>query len=77
MDRTDKNSQHSSVVWPVWLSVRLQTKCLWIRITLLSLILIFLSKNSRWHWKSEFIFFSRTYDIDDEMHFTDVNMAEE
>ena len=32
-------------------------------------------KNSRWDWKSGFLFFSRTYDIDDEMHFTDIEMA--
>ena len=39
--------------------------------------MIFLSSNSGLHWKSVFIFFSRASDIDDEMHFTDVEMAEE
>ena len=39
--------------------------------------MVFLSNNSRLHQKSVFIFFSRTSDIDDEMYFTDVEMAEE
>ena len=39
--------------------------------------MVFLSNNSRLHRKSVFIFFSRTSDIDDEMYFTDVEMAEE
>ena len=38
--RTDKYSQHSSIIWPVWLNgwvFGLRTKWLWVRITLLSL----------------------------------------
>ena len=39
MHRRDKYSQHSSINWLIWLnglSVRLQTKWLWVRIPLLS-----------------------------------------
>ena len=41
MHRTYKYSQHSSIIWPVWLndwvSVRLRTKWLWVRVQLQSL----------------------------------------
>ena len=37
MHRAVKYSQHNSIICPVWLSVRLRTKCLWVRDPLLSL----------------------------------------
>ena len=32
--RTDKYSEHSSIIWPEWLSVRLRTKWFWVRVQL-------------------------------------------
>ena len=56
MHCTDKYSQHSEIIWPVWqsgLSVRLRTKWLWVQIPLLSLrssihYIFFSVKNVRW-----------------------------
>ena len=45
MHRTDKYSQHSLIIWPVW-SVRLRTKWLWVRITLMSLLYNFHGVNN-------------------------------
>ena len=35
-----KHSQHSSIIWLVWLSVRLWTKWLWVRVQLQSLVTV-------------------------------------
>ena len=43
MPRTDSYSQQNLIIWPVWLSVRLQTKWLWVRIPLLSHKFFFVS----------------------------------
>ena len=51
--RTDKYSQHSSIIWPPWLtkwlSVRLRTKWLWVRVLFLNTSLGFCAENIHLH----------------------------
>ena len=51
MNRTDKYSDHSSIIWShaKWLSVPLRTKLFWVRVQLKSCIRISVLK-TLWHW---------------------------
>ena len=80
MCRTDKNSQHSSVIWLIWLNgymfvyklsaCEFESRCC-------HLFWFSCQKISDCIGNQISDFFSRTSDIDGEMHFTDLEIAEE
>ena len=60
MHRTDKYSEHSSIIWPVWLSVGLRTKWFWVRVQLQSLKVTY---NQKYSGNNSYVFFEEIENV--------------